>query len=502
MKKIIKILNIFLIIYIVFSAFANVWAADIKTSLQVIKQASETKYLENDQGYISKTIVNSKPETGEITIEVKVSNLAKDKENTQTYEDTEIYMMVSENISTSKNTEKIEKYIDDIVKLSSNIVKVNSKTKIGIIGIKGTIRDSQEDENGNLNIGDNDEREVNGSKENAEIVVEPTNKVEDIRSGLQNMNSSKTSYYSNLQAAIRLANKSYSNNTNKILISLFDGVPNIAIGVKEKVSYGGWTQYNTVEEAVKAKYENVATYTRNEILELKNNDVSFILLRPADTSYDESWYDTSTGEKILDFDGSPYVQKLYGTIENPTYGKMYNFTDENIDTIIAENIYQDVKLLMQSDINSVKVTDYFPKEILNNFDITIHKPSTGTTSNEIDKETNTLEWNIEILEGNSVGTLQYTLKLKDMENENLLEKTISTNEKIVLQYKDINEKEYTVTLSSSPQVKLSQIVQEDTTTAPTEIPQTGQNIFAGVLIITILIILIISYIKARKYKNI
>ena len=210
MKKIIKILNIFLIICIVFSAFSNVWAADIKTSLQVIKQASETKYLENDQGYISKTIVNSKPETGEITIEVKVSNLAKDKENTQTYEDTEIYMMVSENISTSKNTEKIEKYIDDIVELSSNIVKVNSKTKIGIIGIKGTIRDSQEDENGNLNIGDNDEREVNGSKENAEIVVEPTNKVEDIRSGLQNMNSSKTRYYSNLQAAIRLANKSYS----------------------------------------------------------------------------------------------------------------------------------------------------------------------------------------------------------------------------------------------------------------------------------------------------
>ena len=35
-------------------------------------------------------------------------------------------------------------------------------------------------------------------------------------------------------------------------------------------------------------------------------------------------------------------------------------------------------------------------------------------------------------------TLKYKLKIKDMQNKNLLEKTISTNEKVVLTYKDMD----------------------------------------------------------------
>ena len=230
--------------------------------------------------------------------------------------------------------------MNDIENLSNNIFRANTKTKIGIIGITGTIRDRSIDENGNMVTGEKDEGMVDGTAENSEIVVELTNNLDIIKNSLQHMNSSKNIYHNNLQAAIRLANRSYSNNVNKILISLYDGVPDIAIGVHSEVTYGWFSEYSTAEEGIKAKHENIANYTRSEIMTLKDSDISFILLRPDDTSYDETWYHTSTGEKLLDFDGSPYVQKLYGTMDNPTYGKMYSFNDTNIDTIITENIYQ------------------------------------------------------------------------------------------------------------------------------------------------------------------
>ena len=61
-----KCFSIFAIILIL-GMCLNVNAAELKTKLDVITQASETKYLENDQGYISKTIVDSNAETGEVT---------------------------------------------------------------------------------------------------------------------------------------------------------------------------------------------------------------------------------------------------------------------------------------------------------------------------------------------------------------------------------------------------------------------------------------------------
>lgn len=51
-----------------------------------------------------------------------------------------------------------------------------------------------------------------------------------------------------------------------------------------------------------------------------------------------------------------------------------------------------------------------------------------------------------------------------MKNKDLLNKTISTNEKVVLTYKDIEQKDYTVTLTSSPKIQLSKIIEELTAT--------------------------------------
>lgn len=461
MRKTKKVVYFSIIFVIILSMFSSVFATELNTQLDIIQKASETKYLENDQGYISKTIVDSNAETGEVTIDLSLSNISNDtQEKEEKYESTEIYIIVSENIV--NETEKLNTYVSYIDTLTKKVFEKNSNTKIGIIGMKGTISDGEVDENGNMVWGENDEGTVEGTADNAEVAIKLTKSSDEIKNGLKNMNSSKKKYRTNLQAAIRLANKSYSENVNKVLISLYDGVPGIAIGVQSQITYGGaFSQYKTAEEAVKAKHEKVSNKTKTEILTLKNNNVDFILLRPDDTSYDETWYNSDTGEVILEFDGSPYVKNLYGTLENPTYGKMYSLNNDNLEKIVTEYIYQDIMEDIRVDIRSAVIKEYFSKEIVENFDITFSNESIDTTKLN---DSNYIVWNIGDVQGNKTINLKYTLKIKDMKNEELLNKVISTSEKTELTYINYLDKQTTAVSTSSPKIKLSEIIEELTAT--------------------------------------
>lgn len=512
-----KIISSIILVFSILTINLNVFAANTETELEVIQKESKTQYLENDQGNITKKIVDYDKENGDVTIEIKVSNVKKDSQENENYEDTEIYLIVDEGLSYYE--EKLNQYIDYIKKFANNVLKRNSKTKIGIIGIKGTIHDAEIGEDGKMVIGENDEGDVKGTEQNTEIVCNLTNNVETLEKSLKNMNIDKTRYSRNLEATIKLANKSYSNKVNKILISLYDEVPDIAIGVKLRVNYGGiWG--NTIEEAVNSKYKEVSQRTREEILKLEKNNIKFIQLRPEDTSYDTKYYDNKTGEKILDFDGSKYVQNIYGTLEKPLYGKMYTLKNETIDKIISENIYSDVMQIVTSNITNVIVKDYFPKNIINYFDFSyVDKPNIGSVTDKINNNTNAIEWNIGTLEENKVAVLKYKLKIKNMKNKELLDKVIATNEKVEVTYKDYELKEYIVQLTDSPKVKLSAIKQEenktnnvndnnkenntiDTTIASGEIPQTGARIEAIIIIAFVIMIILFTYLKIKKYKDV
>ena len=90
MKKTISIIAILLMILLI-TFIPNVEATEDETELQIVNQNSETKYLDNDQGYISKNIIDSNKDTGEVTIELKLSNTKKETEQNT---DTEIFLVV------------------------------------------------------------------------------------------------------------------------------------------------------------------------------------------------------------------------------------------------------------------------------------------------------------------------------------------------------------------------------------------------------------------------
>ena len=87
---------LFLIIFLVGILLLNNIAYASSNVLKVVEQSSETKYLENDQGYIWKTIVDSNEKTGEVTVEVKMANNSKES---VTSNDTEIILVIDNFLS-------------------------------------------------------------------------------------------------------------------------------------------------------------------------------------------------------------------------------------------------------------------------------------------------------------------------------------------------------------------------------------------------------------------
>ena len=511
-----KLFTIIMMMLLIIGMCGNVKAVETETRLNIVQVESETKYLENNQGYINKKIIASNGTLGEVTIQLSVSN---SKQETQQFEDTEIYLIVEENLA--KNEKKLNEYIAQINSLASKVFLFTSKVKIGIIGMKGTISDQTIDETGKAVIGEKDEGKVNGTESNAEILVKPTNDVNAIVSALKSMNNNKEQYNNNLQAAIKLAKSSYSNNTNKILVSLYDNVPSIAIGTCQQITYGGLLdEYQTMQEAVVAKHEELVRKTKTEILGLKGTGIDLILLRPGDTNFNQKWYSTKTGELELEFDGSKYVQELYGTLEQPTYGKMYSLENTTLETVLIKNMYQDFIQGYSPNMSSVVVNDYFPKEITDYYTITVADKNLENVDVSKYETDGYITWNIGTLETGDTATLEYTLKIDNMKNDNLLNKTIATNEKVEITYEDAEGKDYTATLTSSPSIQLTNKQEEqkdekndndeinnqkkpDDTTANGNIPQTGVNaiILVGISII-VMAVVIIMYKKYNEYKDI
>ena len=368
LKKLLRLSTILIIVALVF--YSNVNAAEVKYSLNVSKKSAGTTSFNNSNSYFDNIITSIDSENGKADVELTISNSKKeDDEENKVYENTEIFIIVSESLN-EENRTNISGYVKT---LADKVFEANSKTKIGIVGMTGT--KSSVDEN-NIPT-EEDEGKVPGSIDNAEILSMPTRDSSQLVNAITNMNPEENKYHPNLQVAIRIAKNNFSDNVNKILISLFDNVPGIVIGEKSEINYGGWTGL-TAEEAVKNHLQKVVNDTKKEILSLKDSNIDFILLRPENTSFDQRWYKVSTGELLLEFDGSPYVNQLYGTIENPTYGKMYSLTEDNLEQVVTENIYKDVIEETGTAITDISLKYQFSQDLLDNYDITFEENSRYT----------------------------------------------------------------------------------------------------------------------------
>ena len=505
-----KIFIFLLIVMLVCIMPYSINAQDVQNSLNVIKMEAETTYLDNSNGFFDNKITSFDSNLGTVNLELSLNNSSSSQDQeADHYENTEIFIILPEvNSNETKTT-----YANYIETFANKVFEANSNTKIGIVGMNGTINDSDEN-----NIAtDNDESTIPGSMDDAEIITMPTTNVTDLVNGITNMNPENWKYHYNLEVAIRIAKNNFSDDVNRILISLYDNVPGIVIGETARVNYGGIFG-TTAEEAVRNHLTKIVNQTKTEILSLADEDISFILLRPDDTSFDQTWVNENTGEIILELDGKPYVDDLYGSIDNPTYGKMYSLNNDNLEQIVTDYIYNDVMGEIGTAISQVSIEFTFSQDILDNFDITI-----GNSSDiNIDNLTTDgiMVWNVGSLEANESATLNYSLQMKDMNNSSLLDKTIPIAEQVVLTYNDSSAQKHTVTSTDSPSVRLvrDEVIEIpdpgnnnvnnnnntpiDNTVAPGTIPQTGINPIIFVIIALSVIVMIVLIKKNKEYKDI
>ena len=492
-----KKLSVILVSIILIISFCGVsHAANINTSLDIIKKASETKYLENDQGFISKTIVDSDSEKGEVTIELKLSNTKKETEAT-VKRGTEIMLVVDNSPSmdfvTSSGKTRKEIVLGSAKQLVNSIYALSSDIKVGLVDFHG------------LTSMFDFASATNNAKLRQELTADKSTMLSALDAELERETQGGT----NIDAGLQIAKKNFTKeDTNKIIVLLTDGVPNAdASGIIGNDIGNG--------DVTSEKGVLIQDNTKKTIQDLKANNIYVITmltgLDASDGNTDKkgnTYTDVNTIEEQL-----TAVERIFGTPAKPTADRYYQVKTADVNKIITEDILEDVTKKIQNPINTIKIVDYFPDDIINNFDFSyVGKPNYGTTTDKIDTKTKTITWNIDTLKGDEVSTLKYKLKLKDMQNSKLLNKTIATNKKVVLTYNDKDNKKYTVELTSSPKIQLTEIKEKENTTdtnnttsditiATKKIPQTGVGIGLTVAIISVAGIVGFAFYKSKKFKN-
>ena len=484
-KKSINKIILILIAIIIGSSSSSVFATDLKTALNIVQKSSEKKYLENDQGYISKSIVDIDSNKGEVTIELKLSNTKKAVEE-KNYTEVVLLMDNSHSMKYKTNEGKTRKSIivESAKELVNTIYDTSKNVKTGIVKFCG-------------------EMSLSSPLNAATIITNLTTDKQSVLDGLETYEKQSTQSSTNIQKGLIIAENMFSKDSgNKIIILLTDGVPT-EDGYKNAIKNDDMSMTNET-------YNTILENTKKELLKINDEGIRLISVMTGINSND---LDENGNVVTNTEDDLRAVEKIFGTQEKPTTGKFYNAKTSDADKIIKNDIAKDVQEIINTPITNLKIIDYFPDDIMNNFDFSyVNNPSLGEVSKEIQSETKTIEWNIKELKGSEVATLRYKLKLKDMKNTELLNKTISTNEKVVFTYQDIEAKEHEVILESSPKIKLAEAKKtenandskkdEDKTTAPGKIPQTGVNITIALSIIVVIAVSIVIYKKYRDLKDI
>lgn len=464
MKKKIALTIFLIIMMMTTSVFATAKSADVK--MEVVEDNVCTIKL-NEKANLEKKLVEYDLDKHQVTLQLKVNNAAEAK-----IPSGEMMLVIDSSNSMDQkvddNTTRKELVLNSANKLVESLLKANPTTlKIGVVTFSTS---SQKDENGNLII---------GTEADAQKVCDFTNNVQTLKSKISAIEG--TGQYTNLDSGLKLAKSQYtSEDNNKYMIVLTDGLPNIAIGHNDLTSYKGLTDVITATKATLKSLDNVDVMTM--LTGIDTEDATFRM----------------EGENKYTY--GQVIQEVFGTESKPTVGKFYKINDNQIEKTITETIYREL-LPVENALTDIVVKDYFPEYIVNNFEMTyVEGIDTSNVSAKIDTETNSITWNLAKLEANQSATIQYRLTLKDEFDEKIIGEILNTNDSVEVTYKDFDGSSKTEKSDVTPKIKLTKIeVPVDNTVAPEPIPKAGSPMVIVGMILVVAVAMFFGY-KSRKIK--
>ncbi len=462
MKKKITLIIFLIITMIASTVFATAKATDV--TMEVVEDNICTIKL-NESAEFEKKLVETDLTKHQVTLQLKVNNAAKSM-----IPSGEMMLVID---SSSSMNQKIdgEKTRKDLVlesanKLVEDLLKANpTSLKIGVVTFS---TGAEKDSNGYI---------ITGTEADAQKVCDFTNDVSTLKTKISAIEG--TGQYTNLDSGLKLAKSQYtSENNNKYMIVLTDGLPNLAVGHNDLVTYDGLT--------------DVINETKSTLTSLNNVEVITMLtgIENEEATFRTDGTNTYTYGQV--------IQNVFGTEESPTKGKFYKINDNEIEKTITEKIYREL-LPVENALEDIVVEDYFPQYIVDNFEMTyVEGIDVSNVSAKIDTEANSITWNLAKLPAGQTATIQYRLTLKDEFDEKIIDQILDTNEKIHITYKDFDGTSKEQTSEETPKIKLTRIP-VDNTVAPDPIPKAGTPVMAVGIISAIAVVGFLGY-KSRKIK--
>ena len=443
--------KIFILLFFIFILIANLSFASYSTvTMEVVEEPVCTIKIEENSKF-EKKLIKKDLTNKEVTLHLQVTNNEVAKKLTG-----EVIIVLdnsdSMNSTVSENKTRKELIFESAKNLVSTLLKDNDSLKIGIVSFSSNPDVSKE-----------------ATLEDAFDVCKLTDNATELTNAISNTqtNGART----DLDAGLNLATSYFSEDaTNKYMIVLTDGVPNIALG------------YNNPYYS-----DDVIAKTKKSLIDISNNGIKLFTML---TGIDDENYVPAGVEKNF----GQIIKEIFGTQETPTAGNFYYISDDKIEETITNTIYNDL-LPVSKTFTDFTIVDYFPKEIIDNFEFAyVTEANIGNISAEIDKTNNSITWTIPELKEGETAIVQYKLKLKEDFDTTIIDKVLDTNEKVDISYKDPDGNDNNKTSDVTPKLKLTEPEE-----LPTELPKTGKFIFMSLSLVT-LGLLIFTFIRYQRLK--
>ena len=431
MKKSVLI-TLFLILILV----ANISLASFETVTMTVVEEPVCTIEIGENSSFEKRLIEKNLNNKEVTLQLQVTN-----EETSIQPSGEIMLVIDNSMSMKENIEETTTREDLVIESANTLVNTilegNNNLKVGVVSFST-----------------NADVSLEGTINDANLVSDLSSDPQALTSAISNIQY--TGPRTDLQSGLSLASQYFTEeDNNKYMIVLTDGIPNVAL------DYDGMYYSDDVINKTKAQLQALDTAGYNVITMLTGiteaEDVP--ATRPDDKTYGD------------------IIEEIFGTESAPTVGKFYYVQDSEIEQTITNDIYNDL-LPIEQVLTDIVITDYFPQEIIDNFEFAyVSKPNVGTISAEVNTENNSITWTISELQLGETATVQYTLSLKEDFDSSIVGKILDTNERVDISYTDLNGEPVKDTSDVTPKLRLAE--------PPVKLPAAGTPIMIALFVIVV-----------------
>ena len=432
--------SVLVTLFLVLILIANLSFATYETvTMEVVEEPVCTIEI-GENSKFEKRLIEKNLNNKEVTLQLQVTN-----EETALQPTGEIMLVIDNSKSmediVSGTTTREDLVVESAKTLVNTILDGNENLRVGVVSFST-----------------NEEVSKEGTIEDATLVSDLSTDSQALVSAISNIQY--TGPRTDLESGLSLASQYFTEeDNNKYVIVLTDGVPNVALNY-DKVYYS----------------DDVVNKTKTKLQSISKSGINVITMLTGIA--DEEASAGNTGKTF-----GEVINSIFGTEDSPTVGKFYYINDSEIEKTITDDIYKDL-LPIARTLKNIKIVDYFPKEIIDNFEFAyVSKANIGEISAEVNKTNNSITWTIPELASGQTATVQYKLSLKKEYSSSIVDKILNTNEKVDITYTDIDEKPQDKTSDISPKLKL---VEPDI--APTPLPATGSPLFYAFFIVSGLIL--------------